>query len=63
MGTFGENKLFYHEYGSSMFLLSIGTTTRMHGITYQKTVFLILSAARTHHNGYLWKNETVLRLG
>jgi len=53
MGTFRENKLFYHEDGGSMFPLSIDTTTRMHGITYQETVFLILSAARTHHSGYL----------
>jgi len=53
MGTFRENKLFYHEEGGSMFLLIIGTTTRMYGITYQKTVFLILTAARTHDNSYL----------
>jgi len=50
MGTFRENKLFYHEDGGSMFLLSIGTTTRLHGITYKKTMMLILSAARTHHS-------------
>jgi hypothetical protein len=53
MGTFRENKLFYHEDGDNMFPVSIGTNTRMHVITYQKTVFLILSAARTHHSGYL----------
>jgi hypothetical protein len=52
-GTFRENKLFYHEDGGSMFLLSIGTTTRLHGITYQITVILILSAARTHRSGYV----------
>jgi len=48
MDTFRGNKLFYQEDGGSMFLLSIGTTTRLHGITYQKTMILILSAARTH---------------
>jgi hypothetical protein len=47
---FKVNKLFYQEGGGSMFLLNIGTTTRLHGVTSQKTVVLILSAARTPHN-------------
>jgi len=40
MGTSRENKLFYLEDGGSMFHLSIDTTTRLHGIAYQKTVIL-----------------------
>jgi hypothetical protein len=58
---FRGNKLFYREDGGSTFLINIDTTTRLHDVTSQKTVILILSAVRTHHNSCLWRNETMFR--